>query len=258
MPSFDRPPADLHKTYPVPRPTPPAIDAHPRAGRLLFHAVAVGVMIHGFRGLDALARNYEIPQEYGGFFQYLTILGLFSTILGMLFACLSDLLPAVQWPRTIKRFFLLFSLPVEITISSIYWPLVLFAPALMFPPAPEHATTPEPSAVAAGDAPADLLFRIPLWMDLSMHALPALALVFDFFIFERRFRPPYSTLGAVALAGTFGTAYALWIEHAAVVNGKFPYPFLTLMQPAERVVMYVSSTAFATAVFWALNWAHRK
>jgi len=45
----------------------------------------------------------------------------------------------------------------------------------MFPPKPDAiagATNAEPT-----NQTADLLFRIPLWMDLSMHLLPAVALI---------------------------------------------------------------------------------
>jgi hypothetical protein len=45
----------------------------------------------------------------------------------------------------------------------------------MFPPKPDSiagATNAEPT-----NQTADLLFRIPLWMDLSMHLLPAVALI---------------------------------------------------------------------------------
>ena len=52
------------------------------------------------------------------------------------------------------------------------WPLVLFAPSLMFPPKPNAEASPEPSSSTP-----DILFRIPLWMDLSMHAVPAVVLL---------------------------------------------------------------------------------
>jgi hypothetical protein len=51
----------------------------------------------------------------------------------------------------------------------------LVKPELMFPPKPDSiagTTNAEPT-----NQTADLLFRIPLWMDLSMHLLPAVALI---------------------------------------------------------------------------------
>jgi hypothetical protein len=41
----------------------------------------------------------------------------------------------------------------------------------MYPPHPDMNQPGEPTAAS------DLLFRIPLWMDISIHLLPAIALV---------------------------------------------------------------------------------
>lgn len=107
--------------------------------------------------------------------------------------------------RKVKRTFLLFSMPIEIVISSIYvrlsslllpvegetpadhstqWSIVLIKPELMFPPQTEYKFDNISSDSVGGAAnaeptnqTADLLFRIPLWMDISMHLLPAVALI---------------------------------------------------------------------------------
>ena len=130
----------------------------------------------------------------------------------------------------------------------------------MFPPNPMLKGA-EPSAIK----PADLLFRIPLWMDLSMHALPAMALMLggsrmsqsrlmvDFLVLETPYTPPSSNIYAPLLAFAFGSAYPLWIEHCATINGQFPYPFLTAMTAPQRVQMYVGSSIGALLVFWGLN-----
>jgi hypothetical protein len=131
---------------------------------------------------------------------------------------------------------------------------------------------------------ADLLFRIPLWMDLSMHLLPAitliigmsdpsqsiplspglllnfyleLALMIDFFVLEKKYKPPASTKGANALATGFGLVYALWIEHAATINHKFPYPFLNVMSVYQRIIFYIFAVGGALATFKLLNSLHR-
>lgn len=65
-----------------------------------------------------------------------------------------------------------------------------------------------------------------------------------------------STVGATALAISFGSAYSLWVEYAATINGRFPYPFLTMMDPVSRVVLYVVSTFGALVTFWGLNAIH--
>lgn len=150
------------------------------------------------------------------------------------------------------------------------WSLVAFKPDLMFPPNPDLASSQEPSAAPSSD----LLFRIPLWMDISMHAAPAIALLIgeprsqsvnggwantagvEFFVLEPPYFPPASTWGATFLASLLGTVYGSWIEHCATINDRFPYPFLTIMSFPQRIVMYASSTVLALASFWALNKVH--
>ncbi|WWC85336.1 uncharacterized protein L201_000199 [Kwoniella dendrophila CBS 6074] len=231
-----------------------APDATPKIGRIIFHIGVAAAIFDGFWGLQnlALTKDY-IGTQYGGHFQYLTILGLFGTIITMFLSGICDYLPAVQAIKTFKRVFLLFALPVEIVISTIYWAIILAAPHLMLPPNPDLTSSPEPSSSNAEEP----LFRIPLLMDLSMHALPAAALIIDFFFLEKKFKAPASTYGAFALAATFGAGYSIWVEHCASINGAFPYPFLTIMNPQQRIIMYVGSTFMAWAVFRGLNALHK-
>jgi hypothetical protein len=144
-------------------------------------------------------------------------------------------------------------MPVEITISAIYWPLILLAPQLMLPPDLARAPDADVTAAAAGQP----LVFLPLWMDLGLHAVPAAALIIDFFVLERKYRPPMSTWVAFAVAGTFTTAYVTWAEHCAAINGKFPYPFLTIMSFEDRTKIYAASGLFALLVFRGLNALHK-
>ena len=67
-----------------------------------------------------------------------------------------------------------------------------------------------------------------------------------------------SNIGAPFLAISFGAAYSTCVEHCAKMNGgKFPYPFLTIMDLPGRITMYTCSTLFALFVFWGLNRVHR-
>ncbi|EIW69504.1 hypothetical protein TREMEDRAFT_30965 [Tremella mesenterica DSM 1558] len=224
----------------------------PHYGNLLFHISSVGVMLKGFMALQDMSISKAVEPQVR-FLLYLTIIGLFGSGMVMIFSSISDLLPSVSFVRRLKRSILLFAMPVEIVISSIYWPLVLFRPELMFPPNPVISITPEPSS----SPNTDLLFRIPLWMDLSMHAVPGIVLLLDFFLLEPKYRQPASTRGAALLAIIFGTTYSLWIEYASNINGRFPYPFLTVMTLSQRVMMYVISTGLALGAFRFLNWLHR-
>lgn len=74
---------------------------------------------------------------------------------------------------------------------------------------------------------------------------------------ERKYTKPASTVGAPVLAVAAGTAYATWVEHCAKINGKFPYPFLTLSNFPGRIAIYVGAVFSALMVFWGLNKVHR-
>lgn len=101
-------------------------------------------------------------------------------------------------------------------ISGIYWTLICFAPALILPPAAQ--STPgsvEPSSAEA--AKPDLAF-VSLDIDLALHAAPALSLLADFFLLERRFSASQVRKQATLLSVIVGVWYGWWVEHCAVYN----------------------------------------
>ncbi|BEJ15580.1 hypothetical protein CspHIS471_0501850 [Cutaneotrichosporon sp. HIS471] len=220
------------------------------AARFLFHTGVVGYMLHSYASIASVIGK-ALEAEYGGDLQFLTVVGMITATIAMGLSAINDLMPfpAVHGA---KRLVALAAMPVEITISAIYWPLILLAPQLMLPP--DLAAAPEVDITgASADAP---LVFLPLWMDLGLHAVPALALVIDFFFLERKYRPPMSDKVALAVAGLFTAGYATWAEHCAAINGHFPYPFLTMMSFPDRVKVYVGSAVFALLVFRGLNALH--
>jgi hypothetical protein len=75
---------------------------------------------------------------------------------------------------------------------------------------------------------------------------------------EKRYKAPLSTYGATAIAAFCGAAYGSWVEHCAEQNGgRFPYPFLTVMDFPARLTLYVVATTLALFTFWGLNRVHR-
>lgn len=99
---------------------------------------------------------------------------------------------------------------LEVTISSIYWTLIALFPHLMLMAEP---STSEPSAAAG-------LMRIPLSVDLALHAVPAIALVLDFFFFERKYTK-YQVARVLPLTAIlFGLWYVSWVEYCASHNGR--------------------------------------
>lgn len=231
------------------------VRSKPYIGGVVFQSIAAAVMLNGFKGLEHLGITSFIEKQYGGHYQYLTNWGLMLAIATTVSGAISDMLPGIKVLKTIKRSFLLVALPLALTISTIYWGLLLAAPSLILPPKVRSTTQPgEPSS--SDDAPE--LFRIPLWIDISLHLVPAVVLAIEFFVREKRYKAPMSTVGALIACGILSASYTVWVEHAASINGRFPYPFLPLDSLPTRVAIYIGSTFFAFGAFKVINGLHRK
>ena len=98
-------------------------------------------------------------------------------------------------------------------VTTIYWTLILFFPTLILRPAPEPS---EPSATQSPDG----LARIPISLDLALHAVPAISLLTDFFVFEKSYGPWPAKTGATIMSAAFGIWYSCWAEYCASYNGS--------------------------------------
>jgi len=128
-------------------------------------------------------------------------------------------------------------------ISLIYWTLVILCPQLILQ-AP-HATEMSP------------LIRIPLSLDLALHATPALSILADFFLFESKYQQKDVQVGAPITAAAFTLWYGVWVEHCGKINGVFPYPFLTQNTLPVRVGIYLGAALLAISSFRIINNLHR-
>lgn len=151
---------------------------------------------------------------------------------------------------------------LAVTISSIYWSLLLFSPSLILP-----AATP----TASNHTPA--LFRIPLSLDLALHAAPALFLLAHFYLLEPKFDRRSISRLSVLVSTIFAVWYSAWVENCAAYNGTcksllayrnyvmvqssflVPYPFLQVPF-SRRIAIYLTATAFANACLRVLNVLH--
>ncbi len=70
--------------------------------------------------------------------------------------------------------------------------------------------------------------RIPLSIDLALHASPTLSLLLDLFVFEAPYTKREATIGASVSAILFGAWYASWVEYCASENKNCAFG-LTLM-----------------------------
>ncbi|KAJ3850950.1 FAR-17a/AIG1-like protein [Lentinula lateritia] len=222
-----------------------------RTARILLHSAAAAIMISGYHNLTKLPINAFISTQYGGHLQYLTIQGLFVTCTTTLISLLMDLFPSVNALKPLKRILLIIAMPLSITISSIYWPLLLLATPLIL-----QNGSGEPSSASSPHATQPLL-RIPLPMDLSLHAVPALTLLVDFFLFEKKYTRKEIRYGGTGISVVYTAFYAWWVERCAGFNGgRFPYPFLTDNPFEIRLAIYVGAGILAFSSFWLINRVH--
>jgi hypothetical protein len=137
-----------------------------------WHVLALGVFTFAFQSLDEIAKlsHADIDAMFGGHYQFLTILGLWASRLGMGLALLNDFLPTSNTLKKAKSIICVAALPTETLISVLYWTIMSISPDLLIPPL----------QVADPDNPAQFILetvRIPLHVDLSMHAAPAVFLL---------------------------------------------------------------------------------
>ncbi|EPQ58200.1 hypothetical protein GLOTRDRAFT_110070 [Gloeophyllum trabeum ATCC 11539] len=206
-------------------------------------------MAYGYNNLGSLIQNAWIEKQKGGHMQFLTIQGLMIAWLTMIISLVLDLFPSLTPLRRIKRVLFMIALPVSVVVTTIYWSLILFMPHMILQANP--GTTPPTSSTEAPQ-----LMRIPLKMDLALHAAPGVSLLADFMFFERKYDQQTALYAAPVLAALSGALYGTWVEYLAKFNGSFPYPFLTENPFEIRVAIYTGAVTLALVSFWIINSAH--
>lgn len=249
-----------------------------RAPQILWHIIGLAIFQYAFYSLDAVANisGLDIESMFGGHYQFLTMVGLWITRLSVILALLHDLMPGMEPLGRAKTFAMIVALPMESIISMLYWTILTINPDLLVPP----------RKVASPDNPAQFIFetvRLPLSIDLSMHAAPAIILLVvsmewgrgrlardihrrsvadcilrysacqDYLFFSPPF--PRSTrpvlLSAVTVAG-----YSVWCEICAAKNNHYPYPLLGILSTPVRIALYSGCAIVFVIVSMAAKTAH--
>jgi hypothetical protein len=126
--------------------------------------------------------------------------------------------------------------------------------------------TSEPSAAMIAS------MKLPLSVDLALHAAPGIVLLLDFFFFERRYTKRQVTRVAPLTAILFGLWYVSWVEYCAnhngrcessipvsglllLITGAVPYPFLEAPYYI-RTLVYIGAVFLAILSFRVLNSLH--
>ncbi|KAH8833846.1 FAR-17a/AIG1-like protein [Flagelloscypha sp. PMI_526] len=219
-----------------------------------FHAAGFAWMYYGLHSLDQLDMNEFVSKQYGGHAQYLTIQGLVISLITVFLAAINDVAPGVPLIPSLKKFFLLVSLPLESVIATIYWSLRLFIPHLILPSTDHFA---EAGVSDSPEVSSPKLFYIPLPMDLAMHAAPGIILLLHFFLFEKKFSLKEVRQTAAVSILAFALWYGPWVEWCASYNNnKFPYPFLPEDSLPIRFTIYAGAALFAFISLQGINALH--
>lgn len=177
--------------------------AHHRLQRLSSPSRSVSALIHlaGILSFSASFRYltlYPTPlsQNYGGSFQFLTIIGLASALATFSVGLLADLTLSPTL-FAVKNRLSVCSAPLEVLVSILYWGLVAIDPSLVVPPE----------------------FALPFLPDFGFHAMPAIMLTIDLLLLS----PPWTIRAypAMALSLTIAFLYWAWVEYCFGKNGMY-------------------------------------
>ncbi|KAK0468981.1 FAR-17a/AIG1-like protein [Desarmillaria tabescens] len=223
---------------------------------VLLHCSAAGVMVWAFNWLNqSFPLGALASKQYGWHYPALTVLGLHIAFLAMIVGLLVDFAPSFkgrvslstnpatvsQALRTLKRALIMVAMPVEAVIASIYWTLITFFPSLI-----------KISATVDG-TPVPFL---PLSIDLSLHAIPGIALVADFLLLEKKYSQRTVARYSIPTMVACTVSYGAWVEWCAHINGYFTYPFLTNNPFPIRLCIYAGGATVGYLSFRILNAIH--
>ncbi|KIX06558.1 uncharacterized protein Z518_04534 [Rhinocladiella mackenziei CBS 650.93] len=197
----------------------------------LVHTIGLASFAYSFNYL--VEHPNHINQAYGWHFQYLTIIGLTLATITFSLALLADLSLSPQLFVS-KNVLSMCSAPMEVLVSVLYWGLRAIDPALVVPKELE----------------------LPLPADLSFHLVPSLLLLIDLLFLS----PPWTitALPAVGLSTFIAFLYWFWIEQCYTYNGFYPYPIFAMLEPGQRVFLFLGSAMIMAANTIVLKWVHEK
>lgn len=102
---------------------------------------------------------------------------------------------------------------------------------------------------------ADTDFVISKAADVSLHLLPMVFLLLDFFLLS----PPstHTPISASLTAGSIATGYWFWLEQTREWYGWYPYPFLNALSGTARLLVFLASSSIAAVTVMVLVWLRR-
>ncbi|KAE8211492.1 hypothetical protein CF327_g4750 [Tilletia walkeri] len=207
----------------------------PLALKLGFHLLGFASCFSAITELHTVSdlSGHDIGNEFGGHLQFLTNIGLGFTCVSFALSILQDFIPHNKPLRATKLFFQVPALPAEFLISALYWSLLSISPDLLI----------MPSKIEDPNNPGAFILhsiRLPMFLDLRLHAFPGVLMLIDYYAFS----PAFSKATHAAIVGGVPTVlYISWATLCAQMNGKYPYPLLTEASIPLRAAIYSGSLA---------------
>lgn len=194
---------------------------------LIIHATAVGVYLTSFRMMLSVPLIREDLE--GSHFQYLTNLGLTSTLITQSFGLAETLSGMAGYKKlelqldTFKLVSSYVSAPIEFVIGIMFWSLFAINPDLLIDPNRIH--------------------KFPTWLNYCVHLYPML---FELGNLALSTTPWTITLfSQLSLSVALSSGYFYWIKYTTAMYGFYPYPFLKSLQTSHWIALYLVGTSIA-------------
>ncbi|ANZ73167.1 BA75_01127T0 [Komagataella pastoris] len=197
---------------------------------LLINLVFMTVCLRGIREVLHL----ELPPElkHAGHKQFLTNISAVATIAVQSLSIICHLTGSWTLFR-LKNYLHSVATSLEFVVSVIYWPLRLFF---------THMILSKESF-------------IPLSTDLSIHLVPVVSLLLDFYFFMPNWT--VTTPQAFFITAALDLLYWKWLDYVMDDSSKFPYPFLNVPEK-ERMVIFGAVILIVFGSFLAQKRLHSK
>lgn len=183
--------------------------------------------------------DISYPPEYKEFldksilyrFQYLTIIGLYMTLLTVSLLLIDQLVFIItkrcnEKLKKLTSFLIVVVLPIEIIISVVFWSLYLYDPRTII----------NEIILATGG--------ITLFQNICMHAIPLFLLTLEIYYIDVK-RDNFH----VMLLCVFGMLYYLFLRFVAKKANRWPYPFLDGKNEITRAFIFFAMTISGVFIY---------
>lgn len=204
-----------------------------------------------FQELEKLT-GVDLSSQFGGHYQFLTNISLVLTSVTLLLGITRAVSSSLPLVRELKSLASTITMPIEVMVSLLYWTFLAIDPALLIP------SRKVPDTLNPGQFVMETV-RLPLLIDLCMHAFPAILLLVDFLVFSPPLPlrcPSVLTSWPIWTSVLSTMSYCLWAEVCNAHNGHYPYPLLSMLSTPHRVALYIACGLTMGVVLVASNALH--